>query len=667
MTAARTDQATDEYGRPVPGASVYVFNEDGSYADLAPDGVAPLGTLAQPIVTDEFGTYSYWAADDVYREDIVFGGKTRFRAMVWVGSPPRFKGDPGSPGEGYATRGAIAAIASPALRDDAYLTEGGRAGKFIFDTSNLAAKVLGDPQQGIYIAPASDPSGASGAWVRADEGAISVKWFGAMGNGNSTGTSGTNDQPAIQAAIDYINAIGGGTLYFPAGYYRINSRLTYCVNLHFLGDGQKASWLVTAMAGGGGANASENLRNGSAIFGDWPSNSSTAAHFTMEHMGIHCSNAANVGAAFYDNGGSVIQIRNCTASGFKHHFVFDQSELVDVTECYVSAGNGGGSCFWLVNGNSLRSGNMTGFTNRISISKCQINGSVGDYGILDDGGTCHSFSDNNYNSCLSHIRIAGANAAVRGGEFESSAGPCVVMANTALDGHNVGSGTLSITGPAVFASVSAQPCFDCAGGGSLQLDGGVTLTGGGGTVAAMLLHTAALFELYLGLVGVEAFGNPPLYDAEPSHLVDVRKLGFAPNATVPGTVILSPADIALRATAASSADGDVVTFGLDHGGAGGQAYVQSLLDAGTSFAQMLFRTRGGDGMGERLRLNEAGAWVPSTAGYYVGGNKVVGIQAPPIANAVNAAASPTQAEFNAVVAVLNTVLTTIRSHGLIDT
>ncbi len=46
---------------------------------------------------------------------------------------------------------------------------------------------------------------------------VNVKDFGATGNGV------TNDRPAIQAAIDslYTNSIGGGTVYFPPGTYRI--------------------------------------------------------------------------------------------------------------------------------------------------------------------------------------------------------------------------------------------------------------------------------------------------------------------------------------------------------------------------------------------------------------------------------------------------------------
>ena len=46
------------------------------------------------------------------------------------------------------------------------LGEPGRAGMFTFDPSDLSARVAYDPLQGIYVPPAFDPSGASGAWVR---------------------------------------------------------------------------------------------------------------------------------------------------------------------------------------------------------------------------------------------------------------------------------------------------------------------------------------------------------------------------------------------------------------------------------------------------------------------------------------------------------------------
>lgn len=76
MSGARSGQVLDDYQRPVPGAKIYVYNPDGTDAVLTTDGITP---LTQPVLTDEFGNYTYWAADLFYREDIWFGGKLRYR------------------------------------------------------------------------------------------------------------------------------------------------------------------------------------------------------------------------------------------------------------------------------------------------------------------------------------------------------------------------------------------------------------------------------------------------------------------------------------------------------------------------------------------------------------------------------------------------------------
>jgi hypothetical protein len=82
---ARSDTVLDEYERQVPGALVYVYNADGTAASLTSDGVT---TLVQPIVTDEFGGYSYQANVGYYREDIWFGGKLRYQQNnIAIGSP----------------------------------------------------------------------------------------------------------------------------------------------------------------------------------------------------------------------------------------------------------------------------------------------------------------------------------------------------------------------------------------------------------------------------------------------------------------------------------------------------------------------------------------------------------------------------------------------------
>jgi len=93
-----------------------------------------------------------------------------------------------------ATRTALAALNQAAITA-AFLRESGRYGIFEWDSSNLSAKVTIDTQQGIYVPPASDTSGASGAWVRSFNGAARVEWFGAKGDG------ATDDAAAINAAL----------------------------------------------------------------------------------------------------------------------------------------------------------------------------------------------------------------------------------------------------------------------------------------------------------------------------------------------------------------------------------------------------------------------------------------------------------------------------------
>lgn len=73
----------------------------------------------------------------------------------------------------------------------ARIQQGGRAGSFRATTADISSEVTNDPQKGIYVAFASDPTGASGGWVRQYGQALSVQpevkvnWFG-TGEGDDT-------------------------------------------------------------------------------------------------------------------------------------------------------------------------------------------------------------------------------------------------------------------------------------------------------------------------------------------------------------------------------------------------------------------------------------------------------------------------------------------------
>lgn len=109
----------------------------------------------------------------------------------------------------------------PSATGFAYLSEDGRSGWFKWSTSNHSAAVTADSQQGIYVAPSSDTTGASGAWVRdvvlTD---LNAQWFGVVSDGT------TDDATAIQGAIDLAESLGPGTrIILPEKNHKISTGL----------------------------------------------------------------------------------------------------------------------------------------------------------------------------------------------------------------------------------------------------------------------------------------------------------------------------------------------------------------------------------------------------------------------------------------------------------
>ena len=120
----------------------------------------------------------------------------------------------------FATRIELKAV-RPRHGDRVWLDEGNRKGVFVFESWNRTSGVSKDPLEGAFIAPASDPTGASGVWARADRSVIHPEWFGAAGDG------WTDDTAAFQAAVNYCNSYGGGVTGDTGSIYALSDTIWF--------------------------------------------------------------------------------------------------------------------------------------------------------------------------------------------------------------------------------------------------------------------------------------------------------------------------------------------------------------------------------------------------------------------------------------------------------
>lgn len=128
--------------------------------------------------------------------------------------------------EMLADAAALAALA-PSAGDRARIRGGG--GDWIFDADDRSTEVAIDTYQGVLVAPAGDPTGASGAWARVHGGVLRPEWFGALD------TAATNHL-LIQTAIDLTRYVEARVV-LPNRRIEIKHSLYAVDNLEMVGDG----------------------------------------------------------------------------------------------------------------------------------------------------------------------------------------------------------------------------------------------------------------------------------------------------------------------------------------------------------------------------------------------------------------------------------------------
>ncbi len=219
-----------------------------------------------------------------------------------------------------ADRTALAALALQ-RQTIAYLRETGRSGFFSWSSDDNSANVTNDPQQGIYVAPSTDATGFSGAWVRARASTsfFDITWFGAVESpvaSNGTVTAHVIDA-ALQAAVALAqflrpmplaskNAVEAISIYIPAGYWTYLTLTTVTdPGIEIVGAGRNATEIdgQASLAG---------------FVSFTPSALNIALGFSNSNNGVRDLHLRRNGNAVYDANNIAISFTMCAHSSAKN-------------------------------------------------------------------------------------------------------------------------------------------------------------------------------------------------------------------------------------------------------------------------------------------------------------------------------------------------------------
>jgi parallel beta-helix repeat protein len=122
------------------------------------------------------------------------------------------------------------------------------------DVSTSAGGTVWTVNAGLSATKSSSTQAGAGAVARTVDSklkdVVSVKDFGAVGDGNFATGAGTDNTAAFQAAINSLTSPGNGgrSLYVPAGVYKLSSQVTVPSGVSIFGDGPWSSIVFCPLA-----------------------------------------------------------------------------------------------------------------------------------------------------------------------------------------------------------------------------------------------------------------------------------------------------------------------------------------------------------------------------------------------------------------------------------
>lgn len=289
----------------------------------------------------------------------------------------------------------------------------------------------------------------------------------------STANTAAQNVAGWTALYTYVNGLTNGAhVQVSRGTYLFNASIAMCKKMLLVGEGKDSTIFSFSNTGDG-------------ITSTWPINSSTAVYIGVRDLAIFNTNVLNTGGGFVDVGGTFVDLYSCYISGFKYGVVFDQTEIATIDNCIVESSLASGALIWLVDGADHTVGALTGYTNRITITRNQFNsGASVPWQLVIDGGGAHAVNSNNFNAGLNGIRVANSTALeFKNNESETHNTYPMLLTDTKLSGTYVGP---------VLAPTIESNSFTDIGQGHIYPDAVV-----GGSIRNNTFNQATIGSIYL--------------------------------------------------------------------------------------------------------------------------------------------------------------------------
>jgi hypothetical protein len=262
--------------------SAAVATTKASAASGSATSAANSATLAQTILDDFETKYLGAKSSDPTTDND--GEAPLTGALYWSTTEDALKIYDGAAWQAYAPAGAGDVIAATrtdlkalatAKYTSAFLAEGKRRGAWRWRTGDYAARIAADTKEGLFI-KANDTASTSGAWVREIvDGYVHSNWFGATGDFDAVGGTGTDDTAALQAWLDMcLYAAGAGycSAWLDNGDYKITSGLKGRVYVSINAQSNRWARIFPVMSAGPALSFDQNVSGREASYQQTVSN-----------------------------------------------------------------------------------------------------------------------------------------------------------------------------------------------------------------------------------------------------------------------------------------------------------------------------------------------------------------------------------------------------------